>query len=609
MTACLNIAAFLGLSAALACKYRERLVTAVPVTTAVLILVLFALALFRALYLIDAVAVLTLIACAVFFIRSFGRDSGRELLRVLFSPSSVAFYCIVILAFFLMRNIPVADSDDLGCWALEAKSIFFYDGFAPKFRNAAYSYGRYFPSATLFRWWVCHLFGQFRDGFLFVGSAWLFVFLLAPALACCSYSIAFAPLSALAGGVLFLLLPGTINHMTYLSIGVEALMGAAFAGAFIVLFSEKRDISRPLLASYFFLLCFLKLSGSFFALVVLLFCLVYSRMGQSGSVNTGEGTAVFLDTLTHPYELSKAAVCFVPSGAWYVYCLFMHRSDYFTASLETVGDGSAPLFIKSFIQGFLFKPAHFTYDGIFDLPLAVLLLIIAFIAFAGQRAGLLKGRKYRVLAKYMVVVLIIYLLGMLAVHCVVFRESIYFDPAYMAASISGYGLPIFLGIVIFLLYKLLSAAERRFRQLTVLAVFMALAVSCTCLWTVYYRVVNTAELNAQTETWHSETAERFVDLLAQARENERGRILVIYDGDRIADYTEGVRLQYLAAPCSVVLFELDAEGAEPDSRLAELEDVFEQSHPNEVYVMQVGEELLSELIPQWIASGVTVICE
>ena len=371
MTACLNFATFLGLSAALACKYKERLVNVIPISTAALILVLLALAFFRALYLIDAAAVLTLAACAVFFARSFGKNSGRELLSVLFSPSSVAFYCIVILAFFLMRNIPVADSDDLGCWALEAKSIFFYDGFPPKFRNAAFSYGRYFPGTSLFRWWVCHLFGQFRDGFLFVGSGWLFIFLLAPVLACCSYGMCFAPL----------------------------------------------------------------------------------------------------------------------------------------------------------------------------------------------------------------------------------------------ASIAHYGMPVFLGVLIFLLYRMLAAARSRFCRLTVLAAFMAFAVSCTCLWTVYYRVVNTTELNRQTEAWHSELAERFDDLLAQARENERGRILVIYDGDRIADYTEGVRLQYLAAPCSVVIFELDAEGAEPDSRLAELEEVFEQSHPNMIYVMCGEEAPLSGLIPQWLASGVTVAYE
>ena len=89
MTACLNIAAFLGLSAALACKYRERLVTVVPITTAALILVLFVLALFRALYLIDVVAGLTLIACAVFFILAFGRNGGRELLKALISPSKL----------------------------------------------------------------------------------------------------------------------------------------------------------------------------------------------------------------------------------------------------------------------------------------------------------------------------------------------------------------------------------------------------------------------------------------------------------------------------------------------------------------------------------------
>ena len=608
MTACLNIAAFLGLSAALACKYRECLVTVVPVSTAALILVLFALAFFRALCLIDILAGFTLAACAVFFVRTFRRDIGRELLKALFSPSSVVFYCIVLLAFFLMRNIPVACSDDLGCWALEAKSIFFYDGFAPKFRNAAYSYGRYFPGTSLFRWWVCHLFGQFRDGFLFVGSGWLFVFLLSPVLACCTYSMAFAPLSAVAGGVLFLLLPGTINHMAYLSIGAEALMGAAFAGAFIVLFSEKRDISRPLLASYLFLLCFFKLSGVFFTLVVLLFCLIYACGRRSVSVNAGEDAA-FLDTLTPPHELLKASACFVPSGIWYVYCLFMQRSDYFTASLETVGEGSASLFIKSYIQGFLFEPAHFTYDGIFDPPLAVLLLIIALIAFAGRRAGLLKGEKYRVLAKYMAAVLVIYLLGMLTVHCVVFRETLYFDPAYMAASISGYGMPIFLGVLIFLLYRMLAAAGNRVCRLTVLSVFMALAVSCTCLWTVYYRVVNTDELNAQTETWHSETAAHFDGALAQARENENGRILLIYGRDQIADYVESVRLRYLAAPCSVVTFELDTESGELGSRLAELEDLFEQSHPSTVYIMQVEEELLSELVPQWLASGVTIVYE
>lgn len=238
-------------------------------------------------------------------------------------------------------------------------------------RNAAFSYGRYFPGTSLFRWWVCHLFGQFRDGFLFVGSGWLFIFLLAPVLACCSYGMCFAPL----------------------------------------------------------------------------------------------------------------------------------------------------------------------------------------------------------------------------------------------ASIAHYGMPVFLGVLIFLLYRMLAAARSRFCRLTVLAAFMAFAVSCTCLWTVYYRVVNTTELNRQTEAWHSELAVRFDDFLRQARENERGRILLVYGRDRIADYTEGVRLQYLASPCSVIPFELDAESAAQEARLSELEDIFEESHPNMIYIMQDEENMLRELIPRWIASGVTVIYE
>ena len=184
MTACLNIAAFFWLSAALACKHKERLVNVIPVSTAGLILVLFALALFRALYLIDVIAGLTLIVCAVFFARTFRKSSGRELLHVLFSPSSLAFYCIVILSFVFLKNACIISRDDLGCWAIEVKSLFFYNGFAPKFRNAAYSFGLYFPGTSLFRWWACHLFGCVNDGLLFVGSWWLLIFLAAPLLGC-----------------------------------------------------------------------------------------------------------------------------------------------------------------------------------------------------------------------------------------------------------------------------------------------------------------------------------------------------------------------------------------------------------------------------------------
>lgn len=275
MTACLNIAAFLGLSAALACKYKARLVNVIPISTAVLILVLFALALFRALYLIDVIAGLTLIACAVVFSRTFGKGSGRELLRVLFSPSSVALYCIMLLAFVFLRNACIISRDDMGCWAIEVKSMFFYNGFAPKFRNAAYSFGLYFPGTSLFRWWTCHLFGCVNDGLLFVGSWWLLILLAAPLLACCQYGIIFAPAAALAGSLLFLLLPGTIDYISYASLCAEPAMAAAFAGALATLFKKAEPSSILRLAAYLFMLSFFKASGMFFSLVVLLFCFIY----------------------------------------------------------------------------------------------------------------------------------------------------------------------------------------------------------------------------------------------------------------------------------------------------------------------------------------------
>lgn len=608
MTACLNIAAFLGLSAALACRYKDRLVNVIPISTAMLILVLLALALFRALYLIDIIAGCTLIACAVFFVRAFGKGSGRELLRVLFSPSSAAFCCIVLLAFAFLRNACVISRDDLGCWAIEVKSIFFYNGFAPKFRNAAYSFGLYFPGTSLFRWWACHLFGCVNDGLLFVGSWWLLIFLAAPLLGCCQYGIIFAPAAALAGSLLFLLLPGTIDYISYASICTEPAMGAAFAGAFITLFEKEKPGSIPRLAAYLFMLCFFKASGMFFALVVLLFCFIYARTGQSESVSVGEASAL-LDSLARPREILRAAVCFVPTGIWYVYCLIMQRGNYYTASMKAMNEYGAAPFLKSFIHGFLFEPAHFTHDGVFDLPLAAVLLILALMAFIGWRAGLLKGKKYCILARYAGVIIAVYFIALLAVHCFVFREYGYLEATYMALSTAHYGLPIFFGAMLFLIYSMLSAAKSLFRQISVLAVSLAFAISCTCLWTVYYRFINTAGGKEQCDGANSVLTEQYGGLLALAQENKEGRCLFIYGSSLDMQDTARARLQYLSAPCSVITFEFDTESENVDSRLYELEAVFEKSHPNTVYVMQIGEELLSELVPRWIASGVTVICE
>ena len=611
MTACLNIAAFLVLSATLACKYRERMVTVLPVSTAALILVLFALALFRALYLIDIIAGLTLIACAVFFVRSFGKNSGRELLRVLFSPSSVAFYCIMLLAFVFLKNVCLVGRDDFGCWAIEAKSIFFYDGFAPKFRNAAYSYGMYFPGTSLFRWWTCHLFGGVSEGLLFAGSGWLLVLLAAPLLACCPYGIIFAPAAALAGSLLFLLLPGTIDYIPYASICTEPAMSAAFAGAFITLFEKDKPSSIPRLAAYLFMLSFFKASGILLALAVLLFCLIYMRSvraGRSETEDAGEDASL-LARIRTPRKLLKAVACFVPTGIWYAYCLAMQRSNYYTASMEAVSEYGAAPFLKSFIRGFLLEPAHFMHDGVFDLPIAAVLLILVLVAFCGWRAGLLKGKKYGVLARYTVVISAVYFAALLAMHCFVFRESDYLEASYMAASIAHYGLPVFFGAMLFLLCRMLSAAKSRFRQMSVLAVFLAFAVSCTCLWTVYYRFIDTAAGNEQSNGVNASLAAQYEGVLTQARENADGRCLFIYSSSLNLQDTQRTRLQYLAAPCSLVTFELDTESGETDGRLLELEDLFERSHPSLVYVMQVEEDLLRELIPQWLASGVTVIYE
>ena len=543
MAALLNLAGLLCLGALLALLYDRALADVLPAAAALLILALFALALFRGLWLIDLLALLCCILCAVLFYRRCGRGALRRFGDIVLVPSALALYAALLVAFFLFRRAIITSTDDLNCWALELKSIWYYGGFAPKYHHAALSFGRYHPGCTLFRWWVCHLAGAYREGLLFIGSGWLYLLLLAPLSRLLDCRRLFAPFLGAAAGGLLLLLPGVTDVMAYISVSAELVMAAAFAGAFLTLLEPADRLGRLRLFAYGALLCLFKASGVFFAFCVLLFALLVPRERAGG---------LLLDALTRRELFCGAALALLPLAVWYGYCALTARQDYFALQAEAARSGGVLPYLTSLLRALVFVPAHSTRDGGLDLPYLVLIPALSLLWLLAGRLGLLP-RHGRALGRFGAGLLVFFMIGLWLVHAFIFREEQYLDPENMILSCSRYGLPLFLGAELLLLR--FFAGCRPKGRLLVGAAAAGYILACSCLWTVYYRCVRTERLEAQTALIRESIEEKYADVLSALRQNPGERVLLVYPAESPIDGPEGAWLRYLAAPGSIVFFE------------------------------------------------------
>lgn len=181
-----QIIAFLILILGISWKSRIRLVEAVPVGSALLILTLYLLAFFRILSFCDVLAV-GVMAAAGIYMAGLSGERRRELAgfvrRELLSRSVLTALVMTLVMTVCVSGKLVSWWDDYNFWAADAKAIFYLDGFAHKYRNVAPEFGDYPPGTQLMKWWFLHFSpGQFREGLMFAGYYFLNLSFLFPLL-------------------------------------------------------------------------------------------------------------------------------------------------------------------------------------------------------------------------------------------------------------------------------------------------------------------------------------------------------------------------------------------------------------------------------------------
>ena len=168
--AVVSLVALLCILFALAWYTRQTPIELAPYLLCAVGLILYGLAFFNLMGLIDWILALAGAACVLWMIRRGGRKTiGRELKRQLGDP--YLWGCVLLLLWMclLLRGEQILEWDAYNFWGPDIKSLYYREGFAAKYSNVAQGFGDYTPMFQMIMWWFVHLFGSYQEQYIFYG--------------------------------------------------------------------------------------------------------------------------------------------------------------------------------------------------------------------------------------------------------------------------------------------------------------------------------------------------------------------------------------------------------------------------------------------------------
>ncbi len=566
-----NLLGLPALCALLSLRFRERLTETLPVALGLWLLLLMALAFFRALSAIDFVS-LALLAAAVILILRLQRERRRDFLRDTLGDSSALMMLGAFgLLFLLLRGKEPGAWDEMGVWALETKNLYLLDGFSGPYRNVAVRFGDYSPGLMLFLWWAAHLFPRgFQGGMLYVGVWWLFAAYLMPLAGRLRLRRIWALPVGVLVGLLILILPSTVDGSDYYCIMCELPMSAVFALFLWCLFDpaeHRRGFQGLRLFSCAAVLMLLKTTGLLYGAALLALGLVLRAVRRRG----GEGVPRPIDRLPWWGFLTVGVLAALPALNWRLYCSAAGRSSYFETAWSNLAKGYdylcynfevpfcsfpefLPMMVKCFLRTVVTIPLHNYAAVTLDLSAMTLVLLLAGLAVLAWRKKLLSRRELVSLSACYAAALLAFSAGLLFILVFIFQEGSYADPEVMIIAIARYGQPLFLGALLFMAHLWLPeetpCLKKPWRSRTLL--FACAVLLCCRMGMVWEHTVDYRAANAVRQEMAQESEEYYSDFRAalETAEGEDARILYLYQGEWEDEMLQRF-LQFEQAPRSI----------------------------------------------------------
>lgn len=586
LTILINLCAAFICVACLAHCFRVTLVEAAPVFLCALVFVLYILAMLRHLSWIDWIALAVVAVFAVWIAgrpgearSAFARDCAKNMTSASFIT---AVLLLAAVAVFTSAKV-VTWWDDINFWATDLKSLYFLDGFAGKYGNAAPEFGDYPPGAQLIKWWFLHSFaGAFSEGCAFVGYYVMNLSFLFPLL---------RRMKERNAAVMFLmavalwLFPSIAEVYGYSGFCADLTMACIYGG-FLLAVTDTETPSALFyygrLALYLAVLVLVKSVGFVWAFFGLLFLLLYRLCDKREAEGRTEGAPSGIRRRLP--GLLVAAAPLVSGGSWLVFCFLMRRVTRTTTTAvkymttdEYGISGYAGEFARAFAEAFLRLPLHKERGVAIDLTPLGLYLGICLIVALFWKLRILSDRTGRLVLWFSVISGALFYGIIFVAHVTIFAtETQYLEASGMISSIERYGAPFTLGTLI-LLAGLWAERGERVVAAGRLPVFFKkngvwLALILFVALTAGYRTGydgligyrdRTEENLTERASMIGEDETAFLDAVRVLDAGKSARVCYIRRGDA-PRWVNNSYTAYEAAPVSVVFKSVDLDGVPTD---------------------------------------------
>lgn len=467
----LHVCAVLLCISVLAYRFRVTLVETIPVFACMMVLVLYALAMIHHLSWIDGIALLTVVSFVAWFV-SRPKETRKEFtvtcMRNMTHASFVAAIILLLTVVLCTSGKVVSWWDDINFWATDVKALYYLNGFADKYGNAASEFGDYPPGAQLIKWWFLHLSpNTFHEGLAFVGYYTMNMTFLFPLLRKLKGRNAVVMILTAAALWFF---PSIAEVYGYEGFCADLTMACIYGG-FLFAVTDREAESNIFyygrLALYLSVLVLVKSVGFVWVLFGLIFFILYQFGGRTESKSSDDRTLAHVD---RRWLFFVALPPIITGISWMSFCLLMRRITRTTATAvkymttdEYGISGYTGEFAKAFVKAFVGSPLHKDRSFVLDLTPLSLYLCICLLVILFYRARILPKRAGRIVLWFSVISGALFYAIIFVAHTTIFAtETQYLEASGMISSIERYGAPFTVGMLIFLVGIWIDGSESLF---------------------------------------------------------------------------------------------------------------------------------------------------
>mgnify|MGYP003304817960 CR=1 FL=1 len=593
----LNIIAFLIVTIYFSYKTKETMAEVFPVTACGLIFILYILAYFRCLSWIDGISIGVVVCSLAAFLKTEAAERKAwtdRIKKYLFHPTALMIICSVVMVSFLVQDRIALWWDDVNFWATDVKSIYYLNGFAGKYGNAAPEFGDYPPGVQLFKWWFLHFNPtEFKEGLMFAGYYTLNILLLAPLFSKMKKGTnkLWNVIQYVLGGICLFLLPSVVETFYLEGTCSDLPMGLAY-GLFLwsVIDEKNHNIKfsycRQILSLSLVMIC--KNTGFQWVLYGLIFWFVYHWF-----MYREERKSIFARFI------GVSLMPVVVEGSWLLSCLLKRRVAKLTgAGIKMAVSGVVPdvdyrmELVKNFLKGFTVEPIHRQDTFGIDLSvMAFILLAVGAIYFFGRKQIISKKERNLLLVFFAVSGFVSYGITMIAHLTIFVTEMQYLEAVVMTASIERYGAPFTIGLL-YILWGSWVTKEHAWKKYSYVIAMLGV---CLCAqWPGTYHALGgyRSELEtkqAERDAMVEEEALIFAEKTQDIWKEKGTRILYMRDGSK-NHRVKDTYINYEVSPLGVVYGDITENLFQPEV----CRQLIGQSHASYLYAdsTQIESELL-----------------